>query len=145
MHIPDTHWSLRHKENSPVYQKLQAQRSFNMKSKKDFFGKSPTIFVGRFGYPKVNVGFLSVEQYQHHDEPLRWAHEDYSIQKIIGLRTVLVNSRFQTDVKQLKGRFLDLTQDVAMADRPTDMEINLTRRPQFRLSWNQEEIGRAHV
>ena len=65
----------------------------------DFFGNSPpAVFVGRFGYPKVNVGILSTTNYNHNDDPKYWANNDTDIQDIIDLRSNLINSQFQTNI-----------------------------------------------
>ena len=42
----------------------------------DFFGSAPAPFVGRFGYPSVNVGILAPPEIKEdawlHDAPLDW-------------------------------------------------------------------------
>ena len=35
------------------------QIKLNQEFKKDFQGSAPAPFIGRFGYPKVNIGLLS--------------------------------------------------------------------------------------
>ena len=42
----------------PIMVKIGAQKKVNIEAKQDFFGQSPNVFVGRFGYPEVNVGIL---------------------------------------------------------------------------------------
>ena len=81
--------------------KLQSQEEFNKKAKQDYFGASPNIFVGRFGYPNINVGILNTEEYRQNDEPLLWSRENYSIPKIIDLRTQLVNAQFKANIKSI--------------------------------------------
>jgi len=111
---------------------------FNFESlnldKNDFFGNSPpAVFVGRFGYPKVNVGILSpVEKKEDAnllDNPKEWAKQKLRDIDIIKLRSQLINSRFQSNIKSFDSRFLNLSQEVSMAYKPVDMEIQLKNKP----------------
>lgn len=129
-----------------IYEKLKVQKKANLNFKKDFYGKTPNIFVGRFGYPNVNVGFLSTEQdnYQQNDAPLHWSKNDYSIQQVVNLRSELVNSSFNSDIHSpvrsasKSKRFEELSRELSLSKNPVDTEVNLKDRPQFRLSFNQE-------
>ncbi len=107
--------------------------SLNLDSN-DFFGNSPpAVFVGRFGYPKVNVGVLSpVEKKEDAhllDNPKEWVRKGLRDIDIIKLRAQLINSRFQSNIKSFDSRFLDLSQEVSMAYKPVDMEIQLKNKP----------------
>ncbi len=124
----------------PVQHKLTSQKQFNLTAKQDYFGEAPNVFVGKFGYPNVNVGVLNVESYQNHDDPLLWAHKGYSIDKILDLRSNLINSNFQTSVKSFNDKLLEMSQEIAMAYKPVDVEINLAKKPQFDLSFNQDTM-----
>ncbi|MBR9677161.1 hypothetical protein GOV04_03400 [Candidatus Woesearchaeota archaeon] len=124
--------------NCPLQAKLHAQQKIKLTTKKDFFGQAPNIFVGRHGYPNVNVGLLSTEQYNNHDNPLLWSKENYNIDTIIDLRSQLVNSNFQANIKSFKDKFTELSQLVAMAKKPAEIEINLQKPPTFTVSLNQE-------
>jgi len=100
----------------------------------DFFGNSPpAVFVGRFGYPKVNVGVLSPTQKEEDsylmDNPKEWAKLGLKDHEILRLRAQLVNARFQSSVKNFDSRLLDLSQEVGMAHRPVDMEVFLKNKP----------------
>ena len=122
----------------PITAKHQAL--FKVKDKltsEDFFGSSPAPFVGRFGYPYVNVGILSPpEQTQDawlYDAPLHWAANEFNIPQIVYLRSSLINSRFKANVKQ-QDKMLNISQEVGMASKPVDVEINLEKKPFFRLN-----------
>lgn len=103
----------------------------------DFYGSSPAPFIGRFGYPYINVGILSPpEQRQDawiYDAPLYWSSNDFSINKIVDLRSALINSRFKANIKQ-QNKYLDISKEVGMASKPVDLEINLEKKPFFRLT-----------
>ncbi len=124
----------------PIIAKISAQKKVNISAKQDFFGESPNVFVGRFGYPDVNVGLLSVEDYQEHDNPLLWSKENYSIASIIRLRSSLINSNFRAQIKGFKERFMEMSQEVGMAKQPVDVEIGLSKKPSFSLSFNQDTM-----
>ena len=122
----------------PLMSKISAQKSVNASAKQDYFGKSPNVFVGRYGYPDVNVGFLSTEQYTEQDAPINWTVKQYGIQKIIDLRTSLVNSNFKSNIKSFDDKLLDMGKEIALSSKPVDVEINLAKKPEFDLTFNQD-------
>ena len=124
---------------NPISVKLSSQKKFNEKAKQDFFGQAPNIFVGRFGYPNINVGILSTEEYNQHDNIPLWSKEKYSIPKIIDLRTNLINSSFKAQIKGSRDKWTELSQEIAMASNPADVEISLSKKPNFLLSAHQTE------
>ncbi|MDP4012453.1 MAG: hypothetical protein Q8R00_02500 [Candidatus Nanoarchaeia archaeon] len=97
----------------------------------------PAVFVGRVGYPNINVGILAppdkLENTWLHDAPELWSKEDYSIEKIINLRAALLNSRFKANIKSTS-KFLDISQEVGMAYKPVNLEIDLVKKPRFSIS-----------
>ncbi len=124
----------------PIMVKIGAQKKVNIEAKQDFFGQSPNVFVGRFGYPEVNVGILGVENYEEHDNPLLWSKENYDIAKIINLRSSLINSNFKAKITGFKERFMEMSKEVGMAEKPVDVEIGLSKKPVFSLSFNQDTM-----
>jgi len=120
---------------------MQVQKTFNENAKKDFFGENYNVFVGKFGYPNINVGLLNIDEPKKDetiDNPLLWSKDDYDINKIIQLRSNLINSNFKTQVKGFNDRFMDLVQEVSLTDRPVDTEITLEKKPQFKVTFNQD-------
>lgn len=108
------------------------QKSENLKE--DFFGSSPSVFIGHFGYPQVNVGLLAPQYTGQEawilDAPRHWAKQNTSIPQILNHRLSLVNSRVQSNIKLLN-KTVEIAQEIAMASRPVDLEINLSKRPSF--------------
>jgi DNA repair protein NreA len=124
-----------------IRQKIQVQKTFNESSKKEFFGENYNVFVGKYGYPDVNVGLLNINEPKKDetiDNPLLWSQDEYDINKIIQLRSSLINSNFKAQVKGFNDRFMDLVKDVSLTDRPVDTEITLEKKPQFKLTFNQD-------
>jgi len=123
---------LEHLRNCPKIYSVTKQKKFNIKSKKDYFGSAPNVFIGRYGYPKINVGFLSNETIPKDiDQPKLWSKEKYEIPKIVDLRSSLINSRFKTDIKSFDEKLLNITQEVSQAEKPVDIEVYLDKKPTF--------------
>lgn len=99
--------------------------------KKRFKGRTPSIFVGSHSYPKVNTGILSPQHLgspEMMDSPENWYKQGFSIEKVASLRTSLVNSKKKFKVDE-KDNFLSHTQEVAMAQKPVDVEVELEKKP----------------
>jgi len=98
----------------------------------------PSVFVGsKLKYPLVNVGILSPldrdENAWVYDDAKYWAEQDFQIQDVIKLRDSLLNSRFQSRVQdsQLNKKFVQIAQEIAIASKPVDVEIELKQRLRF--------------
>lgn len=114
-------------QTQPVSQKAE-----NLKE--DFFGSSPSVFVGRFGYPKVNVGLLAPQKLDKNawilDAPRHWAQKNTSIPEILGNRLSLVNSRTPSNIKT-QNKTVEIAQEIAMSSKPVDLEVNLEKKPKY--------------
>ncbi len=122
----------------PIQHKINTQAKINLKFKKDFFGAAPNVFVGRHGYPNINVGLLSNEEItDEYDNPKQWSSQNYQIPKLIDLRSSLVNSRFRTNIKTFDEKLMEISQEVSQSIKPVDIEINLNKKPQFKLTYDQ--------
>ncbi len=119
--------------------------NLNQNFKKDFQGSAPAPFIGRFGYPRVNVGLLSPQisgDTSHYDAPKLWSQHNIPIGNIASLRYSLVNSKTQWQVKDTlkRSKFLDICQEVGMAAKPVELEVNLKDRPMLNLKPEKEII-----
>ena len=124
----------------------KAESMFKVREKlpgENFSGSAPTPFVGRFGYPFVNVGILSTidiaQDAWRYDAPKFWSGQNYDIPSVIDLRSSLINSRFKAQIKDA-GKMLGITQEVDIAAKPVDIEVELNKKPVFRLS-NEASIA----
>jgi hypothetical protein len=111
--------------------------SKKLEYKKDFFGDSPAPFIGRFGYPNVNVGVLSAIEYpskEELDDPKLWAHTGKKVADIVNIRSSLINSRFQSNIYAKVERLTALAQEVGLSSKPVEIEINLKDKPVFRIN-----------
>lgn len=126
----------------PIIAKSEAMFKVKDLTEKDFFGSSPAPFIGHYGYPYVNVGILSppeiTEEAWKYDAPKHWATKDYKIPQIVDYRSALINSRFKAQIKSSKNRFLELTQEIGMASKPVDVEVNLKKKPAVNLKFTPD-------
>jgi hypothetical protein len=74
---------------------------------KDFQGTSPAPFIGRAGYPYVNVGILSPPEPKEdawlYDAPRYWGSKSMGIPEIMDYRSALINSRMKADIRGSAG------------------------------------------
>lgn len=115
-------------------------KRFENLDKPEFSGSAPSVFVGRVGYPQVNVGILSTQEKDSkiYDAPRVWSERNFEIPRIINLRSGLVNSRFSANVNE-RSRFLEVGREVAMASEPVDMDVVLKEKPRYRVTFKQNE------
>jgi len=96
------------------------------------FGPSPaSIFVGHEGYPNVFVGpMVSVnsDNLDRVDTPEKMYGLDTS--GIIKLRYSLVRTKLNQSIFS-KERYVSELQDVVLASKPTDLEVNFSKKPSF--------------
>ena len=111
-----------------------------MLSKEDFSGTTPSVFVGKFGYPNISVGILSPPERRDdawlYDAPKFWADNSFEIKRIVSLRSSLLNSKFNSQVKQQNNKLLDLAKEVAMSYKPVDVDVSLEKMPSLKSSLN---------
>jgi DNA repair protein NreA len=89
-------------------------------------GKSPNIFVGHTNYPKVKLGYLLTQKYEHNDEPKFFIENKLQIPQIITKRRQLLNSSINVSIKDSKNKILDEAKLIAKSSSPVDTEISLT-------------------
>ncbi|MFH1440049.1 MAG: hypothetical protein ABIG89_05760 [Candidatus Woesearchaeota archaeon] len=154
-YIKDKGKTLHYHGLDPKKIRLDAKEKFNQKAKQDYFGAAPNLFVGRFGYPNINIGILNVQmdkeneetvnddeninsmdigRYDKYDAPLTWVKEGTDIPQIINYRTQLINSTFRASIKSFDNKLLEMSQEISLASKPVDVEINLNKKPQLSLS-----------
>lgn len=99
----------------------------------------PSVFIGsKLKYPLVNVGILSpLEKDENawvYDDAKYWAEQDFQIDDVVKLRDSLLNSRFQSKVtdSRLNKKFILLAQEIAVASKPVNVEIELKSSLSFK-------------
>jgi len=118
--------------------KLKITKNF----KQQFQGSSPAPFIGRFGYPQVSIGILSPQfsgDMENYASPRLWSTNNTKIDEIAANRYSLVNSKELHGINNLKGRFLEMVQEVGMG-KQSEVEIILKKLPKLSLRSEREII-----
>jgi hypothetical protein len=137
----------------PVSYQLAKRQEIKAGMKQSFFGQSPNVFIGRHGYPRIRVGILGTEHYEGNDAPAQWSKDATPIPEIVRLRSALINSHFTTHITSMQDRLRDLAGEISLAKRPVDVEIDLAKKPQFRINFDTHaqphgpavELARARI
>jgi len=129
------------KERCPILVKFYAkQRTAPLIDSLKLEGSTPpSVFVGRFGYPKVYVGPMIppvTGDTSLMDYPEQWT--GLSIDEIVNFRFQLVRGKYLTDVHNFDGRVIELTQEIAMAKKFTDAEVTFKNKPMGRMVLDDE-------
>lgn len=118
------------------------QKTLPMIDAKDMAGSSPpAVFVGRFGYPKVDVGPLIPPEFGDTsimDTPERWVGK--SIDEIVDFRFKLVRGKIRIDAYDFKksGKVVDDIQEIALTESPLDIEAEFSHKPRGRVIMDDE-------
>ncbi len=122
----------------PLYAKLRVAPAIQASLKKDFYGPSTSIFVGHNFYPNVYAGPMAAidpSAANVLDSPGSWFGKPYG--DIIQFRSLLLRSQARENVFS-RSRFLEQNQELALAAKPTDVEIVFKSVP--RLSFEFSDI-----
>jgi len=99
--------------------------------KKVIFGSSPpSIFVGRIGYPNVYAGPMLPPirgNTAYMDTPELWHGKE--IDDIVSFRMKLIRGKHRINVMNIKGKVAEYTQEIAMASKPVEMEVEFEKKP----------------
>jgi hypothetical protein len=99
----------------------------------------PSVFIGRFSYPKVYIGPMLPPEYGDTslmDTPELWA--GMSIDQIVDFRFRLVRGKFLNPIKNFDGKIIEQTREIALAEKSLDAEVQFKKKPQGRLVMNDE-------
>ena len=131
------------KPRCPIIVKAQAMaKQAGAMERSEIQGSSPPgVFVGRLGYPKVSIGPMVPPQFGDTsilDTPEEWLGRP--VDQIVDYRYSLVrgNSRASVEDAREPGRLLASLQELAMAARPVDTELKLTKAPRRILTLSED-------
>jgi hypothetical protein len=129
------------KDRCPIMVKFYAQTKVKPMIDSTYMEGSspPSVFVGRFNYPKVFVGPMLPPIHGDTslmDTPEQWTGK--SIQEIVDFRFQLVRGKFLTDIKNFNGKIIERTRDIALAENSPDAEVEFKSKPQGRISLHSE-------
>ena len=101
---------------------------------------APEIFVGRSNYPDVSTGILTPvgaeDRAAEFETDAGWYNRGLDIESVLQYRSGLLNSSRTTrsNVHDVWDGFVGVQREVAIADRPVDVEVGLAERPDPDLS-----------
>jgi len=128
----------------PIVKRVETALKITKNIDVEFAGTAPSVFVGHFGYPNVNVGILSTTEKESSifDAPRKWSSLNLDIPTIIELRSSLINSRFKADIKN-DNKLLEIGKEIAMTSKPVSIDISLKKKPIFKINFfrNEAPIG----
>lgn len=108
---------------------------------------APSVFVGRSSYPNVSTGLLAPVGDENDAADYvttgEWYRRGYNIDDVFQRRTGLLNSTRQSnvDVHDVWDGFVGTQREVAIADRPVDIELGLDESPGFDIDDSLEDIA----
>lgn len=130
------------KDSCPILVKFYSQnRTRPLIDKLTLEGSSPPdLFVGRMGYPYVNIGPLIpplTGDTTLLGTPEMW--QGKTIEEIVDFRFQLVRGRYRVNVKNVnEGKIVDLTRELALSKAPTEVDAEFMKKPVGRISLDDE-------
>jgi hypothetical protein len=94
----------------------------------------PSVFVGRYGYPKVSIGPASPPEYGDtaiYDLPESWVKLD--LDDILTLRLSLIRGSTWVKINDVNDPTVLRIQEVAISSKPVDMEMTFEKAPKPRV------------
>ena len=131
------------KDRCPLMVKFYSrQKTMPLIDTKDLAGCSPpAVFVGRYGYPKVDIGPLLPPEFGDTsvmDKPELWTGK--SIDEIVDFRFRLVRGKYRIDATDFakSGRIVDSVQELALTEKPVEVEAAFSQKPSGRIILDDE-------
>jgi DNA repair protein NreA len=90
----------------------------------------PSVFIGRYGYPKVKLGPMLPPLYGDttvFDMPEMWLGK--SIDQIVNYRLSLVRGLTEVNIHTTHGKYVESLQELAMARKSVESELTFEKRP----------------
>jgi len=128
------------------YCPLIARRIASLKLKpvldrNDLFGSSPpSVFVGRYGYPYVNIGPSAPPERgdtRIYDYPENWI--GLRIEDILEYRWSMVTGATRVKVIDVNNPLVDKIRELTLSIKPVDVEIYLEKPPKSSIRFSEHE------
>jgi hypothetical protein len=96
----------------------------------------PSVFVGRYGYPKVSIGPMVPADIHGNtsilDSPEGWVGK--TLQEILDYRLSLVRGLNSIKINDLDNKFILTLQELTMSSKPAESELDFHKIPTFHQS-----------
>jgi hypothetical protein len=92
----------------------------------------PSVFVGQYGYPKVNIGPMVPDIHGNTsilDSPERWLGK--TLHEILDFRLSLVRGSNSIKIDDLDNRFILSLHELIMSSKPAESELEFHNKPLF--------------
>ena len=126
------------RDRCPLMLKFYSQQKYLPQiDRKEVEGCSPpAVFVGRNGYPKVDIGPLLPSEFGDTsllDSPERWV--GMGMDQIAEMRFRLVRGKHRIDARDFRksGRIVDSVQELALTEKPIEVETRFDKKPTGRM------------
>lgn len=100
---------------------------------KDLEGSTPpSVFIGRWSYPKVYAGPMMVQEVGDTyimDSPESWIKENKTQEDIIDYRMNLVRGKQLIKIDDVENPFVEKLQDISLASKSIDSEATFRKKP----------------
>jgi hypothetical protein len=116
--------------NAPLFDSLSIEGS-----------SPPSVFIGRFGYPKVNIGPMIPPLHGDTslmDTPELWL--DKKIDDIVDFRSQLVRGMHRVDIFDVESRdrIVNITRELALAKESPSVDATFLKRPYGKIALSDE-------
>ncbi len=128
------------------YCPLLAKRMAMVKLKRvhgsrELYGSSPpSVFVGRYGYPYVNIGPSLppvTGNTSIYDLPEKWL--GLSLERILDYRWSLITGSRRVSIHGIEDPFIERLHEVVLSVKPVDVEVYLEKPPRSIISFSEYE------
>jgi hypothetical protein len=103
------------------------QAQVTVKTSSSYQGRSPSVFIGSFGYPDVQGGPLLIDDSDH---PPDWLSRNLGIEDIVGIRARTIRGSSTVN------RFSDNLQEIALSARPLDVDVSFEKPVSFAMTFD---------
>lgn len=108
---------------------------------REIYGSSPpSVFVGRYGYPYVNIGPSLppiTGNTSIYDLPEKWL--GLSLERILDYRWSLITGSRKTSIHNIEDPLIEKIHEVVLSVKPVEVEIHLEKPPKPIISFNEYE------
>lgn len=92
----------------------------------------PSVFIGRFGYPKVFVGPLVPDERGNTslmDTPEDWLNTTSDAEDIAAFRFQLMRGKQSVGIKDIENKIVEKTREIALAKRSIEVDMEFSKKP----------------
>lgn len=120
----------------PITSRFYAKLKEKPRPFESYMGESPSVFIGSYSYPKVAGGPMMTAQA---DDPEDWVKKGCSIDDIVAMRSSTVRGSKTLNAaagKAFLARTADSIQEVAISQKPIDIEVAFEKPVSFDLKFD---------